>query len=276
VQKQPVVVFIGAGNMAQSLISGLVKSGFDRSHIQVTDRHSENLQHFANLFGIQTHLSNIEASRSADILVLSVKPQDMQALMLELKGEFQKNKPLLISVSAGIHTDHLEHWLETKTAIVRAMPNAAALLGMSATGLYANSRVTEEQKNLAESLLRAVGITVWMNHEHDLDVVTALSGSGPAYFFLMMETLQQSAEKLGLPTHTARLLTLQTALGAARMTLESDTPLEELRKKITSKGGTTEQALNKLETGGFRSLIQSALQAAKERSIEIGHLFDKE
>ncbi len=275
-QKQPVVVFIGAGNMAQSLISGLVKSGFDRSHIQVTDRHSENLQHFANLFGIQTHLSNIEASRSADILVLSVKPQDMQALMLELKGEFQKNKPLLISVSAGIHTDHLEHWLETKTAIVRAMPNAAALLGMSATGLYANSRVTEEQKNLAESLLRAVGITVWMNHEHDLDVVTALSGSGPAYFFLMMETLQQSAEKLGLPTHTARLLTLQTALGAARMTLESDTPLEELRKKITSKGGTTEQALNKLETGGFRSLIQSALQAAKERSIEIGHLFDKE
>lgn len=275
-QKQPVVLFIGAGNMAQSLISGLVASGFERSHIGVTDRLEENLQHFATQFGIQTHTSNLEASRLADILVLCVKPQDMQALAVELKAVLEEKSPLLISIAAGIHTEHLEHWLETKTAIVRAMPNTPALLGAGATGLYANSRVSEGQKSLAESLLRAVGITVWMNHEHDLDVVAALSGSGPAYFFLMMESLQESAEKLGLSSNTARLLTLQTALGAARIALESEITLEELRKKVASKGGTTEKALNALETGGFRALIQSALQSAKERSAEISHLFDKE
>ena len=275
-QKQPIVLFIGAGNMAQSLISGLVASGFERSHIWVTDRHLVNLQHFSTQFGIQTHSSNLEASKSADILVLCVKPQDMQPLAAELKIVFKGKRPLLISIAAGIHTAHLEHWLDTKTAIVRAMPNTPALLGAGATGLYANSRVSEEQKSLAESLLRAVGITVWMNHEHDLDVVTALSGSGPAYFFLMMEILQQSAEKLGLSSSTARLLTLQTALGAARMALESNITLEELRKKVASKGGITEKALNTLESGGFRTLIQNALQSAKERAVEISHLFDKE
>ncbi len=274
-QKQPIVLFIGAGNMAQSLVSGLITSGFDRAYIKVADHHQKNLQHFASQFGVQTYSSNIKASKEADILVLSVKPQDMPPLALELKTALKERKPLLISIAAGIHTEHLEHWLEMKTAIVRAMPNTPALLGVGATGLYANNRVTEEQKSLAESLLRAVGITVWMNHEHDLDVVTALSGSGPAYFFLMMEALQQGAEALGLSSTTARLLTLQTALGAARMALESDITLEELRKKVASKGGTTEQALSTLETGGFRILIQNALRAAKERSIAISHLFDK-
>ena len=276
-QKQPIVLFIGAGNMAQSLISGLVASGFERSHIGISDHHPANLQRFANQFeGIQTHSSNLKASLSADILVLCVKPQDMRPLAVELQAVFRERNPLLISIAAGIHTEHLEQWLDTRTAIVRAMPNTPALLGAGATGLYANSRVSEEQKSLAESLLRAVGITVWMNHEHDLDVVTALSGSGPAYFFLMMEALQQCAEKLGLSSSTARLLTLQTALGAARMALESDITLEELRKKVASKGGATERALSTLEDGGFRALIQSALQSAKERSIEISHFFDKE
>lgn len=161
-------------------------------------------------------------------------------------------------------------------AIVRAMPNTPALLGVGATGLYANLRVSEEQKNQAETLLRAVGITQWVNHEHEMDNITALSGSGPAYFFLMMEALQQGAVKLGLSDSMARLLTLQTALGAARMALESEVDLKELRRRIASPGGTTEKALMALEEGGIRSLFENALQKAKERSIEISQQFDKE
>jgi pyrroline-5-carboxylate reductase len=278
--KKPIIGFIGGGNMTQSLISGLIESGIDPKQIWVSDRNDSKLNYLSTQFGIHTDLKNQKIAQESEVLILAVKPQDMHVVADELKEFFTKNSlkeiPLFISIAPGIQTDVLERWLNFPAALVRAMPNTPALLRAGATGLYANSQVSDEQRNLAESLLRAVGITVWVNHEHDMDTVTALSGSGPAYFFLMMEALQQGAESLGLSNTMARLLTLQTALGAARMALESDINLEELRKKIASPGGTTERALNTLETGGIRDLFKKALISAKDRSLEISELLDKE
>jgi len=275
-ENKTTIAFIGGGNMTQSLVSGLLESGFSKNQIWVSDRNEAKLKRLSSQFGVQTHSSNTAVAELAHILVLSVKPQDMPVLMTELKEILKNRQTLVISIAAGIKSQHLEKWIGSPMPIVRAMPNTPSLLRAGATGLYANTRVSEEQRNLAETLLRAVGITVWVNHENDMDAVTALSGSGPAYFFLMMEALQEGAEKLGLSSQVARLLTLQTALGAARMALESDINLKELLAKVASPGGTTEKALNTLETGGIRDLFSRALQSAKDRSIEISQLFDKE
>jgi pyrroline-5-carboxylate reductase len=275
-QKQPIIAFMGCGNMAQSLISGLVESGFDQTHIWATDRNADKRERVKSKFGIQIESDNIKAAKLADVLILAVKPKDMLALVIELKDIIPAEKRLIISIATGIQTHHLERWIGSHVSIVRAMPNTPALLRAGATGLYANAKVTEEEKNIAESLIRAVGIAVWVDHEQDMDIIAALSGSGPAYFFLMMEALQQSAEILGLSNHTARLLTLQTALGAARMALESDISLDALRKKVASPGGITERALQNLESGGIRALFNNALTTAKDRSVEISQMFDKE
>lgn len=268
------ISFIGAGNMSTSLISGLVQSGLSPKNIWVSDRNKDKLQRLAPL-NIHTSNSNPEVAKQAEVLVLAVKPQDMEALIKEIRESILERKPLIVSLAAGIHTEHLERWFGNHLAIVRAMPNTPALLRVGATGLYANAKVADEQKSLAESLLRAVGITIWVDHERDIDLVAALSGSGPAYFFLVMEALQQGAEALGLSSDKAKLLTLQTALGAARMALESDISLSELRQKVASKGGTTERALSVLETGGIRLLLRKALEAARDRAVELSHNFDK-
>jgi pyrroline-5-carboxylate reductase len=273
--KQPIIAFIGGGNMTFSLVSGLIESGYDPNHIWLSDHHEEKYKHFSAKFKISVDGDNLKVANQGDILVLAVKPKDMQALVLELKDIIKKRKPLIISVATGIQTAHFNQWLGSTTAIVRAMPNTPALLRVGATGLYASSQVSEEQKNLAESILRAVGIAVWVNHEHELDTIAALSGSGPAYFFLVMEALAQSAESLGLPKNIAHLLTMQTALGAARMALESEHDLAELRKKVASPGGITEKALNILESGDIRGLLKKAVQVARDRSIEISHQFDQ-
>jgi pyrroline-5-carboxylate reductase len=275
-QKQPVIAFMGCGNMAQSLISGLVESGFDQTHIWATDRNIDKRERVKSKFGVQIESDNTKAAKLADILILTVKPKDMQALVIELKDIISAAKCLTISIATGIQTHHLERWIGSHVSIVRAMPNTPALLRVGATGLYANARVTEEEKNIAESLIRAVGIAVWVDHEQEMDIIAALSGSGPAYFFLMMEALQYSAKTLGLSDNTARLLTLQTALGAARMALESDISLDALRKKVASPGGITEYALQNLESNGIRALFNNALSIAKDRSVEISQMFDKE
>jgi pyrroline-5-carboxylate reductase len=275
-QKQPIIAFMGCGNMAQSLISGLIESGFDRAHIWATDRNTDKREHVKSKFGIQTESDNIKAAKLSDVLILAVKPKDMHALVIELKDIFSTEKCLTISIATGIQTQHLERWIGAHVSIVRAMPNTPALLRAGATGLYANAKVTEEEKNIAESLMRAVGIAVWVDHEQDMDIIAALSGSGPAYFFLMMEALQQGAESLGLSSRAARLLTLQTALGAARIALESDISLDALRKKVASPGGITERALQNLESNGIRTLFYNALITAKNRSIEINQIFDQE
>jgi len=268
--------FIGGGNMANSLINGLVDSDFDPAHIWVVDRNPNKLEQLAARFNVKTSTSAREVVQKTNVVVLGVKPQDMEALCIDIREILSERQTLIVTLAAGLQTRHYEHWFQAHLPIVRAMPNTPALLRCGATGLYSNARVNEEQKNLAESLLRTVGITVWVDHEQEIDSITALSGSGPAYFFLMMEALQQGAQKLGLSEKVAKILTLQTALGAARMALESELSLEKLRMKVASKGGTTEKALGVLENGGLRELMSKALKAAKDRAVEISHHFDKD
>lgn len=261
--------------MATSIITGLINSGYNRDKICVADPNPEKLQRLKTQLQIQTYNSNNQAAEKANILVLAVKPQDLKKVADEIRGVLTQHPPLLISIAAAITTDKLKQWFGS-LPIVRAMPNTPALLRAGATALYAGGKVSEEQKSLAESLMRGVGVTVWVAHEHDMDTVTALSGSGPAYLFLIMEALQQAAEGLGLPKETAKILTLQTALGASRMALESDIPIDKLIERVASPGGTTEKGLATLEEGGIRELLKKTLENAKARALEISQHFDHE
>ena len=264
--------FIGCGQMAASLIGGLVDAGYLVRKIGVFDIHSEKSSELASKHGIALYHTVEDLIKKMDAIVLCVKPQSMKALITEIKPYLLAKKPLLISVAAGIRTSHLENWLDASFPIVRAMPNTPALLRSGASGLYANTVVTSAQKNEAESLLRSVGITVWLEDENLMDPLTALSGSGPAYFFYLMEALIEAGVRLGLTQEAASLLVLQTAMGAAKMALESvDTPAQ-LQKKVASKGGTTEAALNVLSDREFFALVEEALQVSAKRSVELGQL----
>jgi pyrroline-5-carboxylate reductase len=274
--KQPKLGFIGAGNLSRSLIGGLIASGYKPDQIWSSNRHKDKLDALLNSYPIHTTLSNTELIQEVDVVILAVKPKDARPLIDECSTLIQARLPLIVSVMAGITCDQLERWLGFKTAIVRAIPNTPALLRVGATGLYANLRVSSDQKDLAETLLRSVGITEWLNHEHDLDIVTLLSGCGPAYFLLVMEILQKTAESFGLPSSIATSLTLQTALGASRIALESNVDLTELKNQIATPGGVTEKALSTLEEQDLRLLFKSAFQAAKDRLNEISHLLEQE
>jgi pyrroline-5-carboxylate reductase len=190
----------------------------------------------------------------------------------DLAPAIQKQQPLIISIAAGVQESALRRWLGENVALVRSMPNTPAMIQAGASGLHASKGVSKEQKNLAESILRAVGITCWVDKESLMDAVTAVSGSGPAYFFLVMEAIENAATDMGLDEDTARLLTLQTAMGAARMALESNDSPGILRGKVTSPGGTTEKALNTLEQGNLRELFRNALAAARDRSEELSKM----
>lgn len=266
----PTIVFIGAGNMGSSLIGGLIQNGHPPSHIWATDQDLAKLQSLANQYGIQTSTDNAKAASIADVLVFAIKPQIFAAVATQIAAICQVKKPLILSIAAGIRAASIRAWLNYDAAIVRSMPNTPALIGCGASAMYATSTVTSAQKQLAETILTAVGIAVWVNPENQLDAVTALSGSGPAYFFLFMESLQAAGEKLGLSPETARDLTLQTALGAARMAQSTQTNLATLRQQVTSPGGTTEKGIGVLEDQNLRGLVLSALTAAKERSEELG------
>lgn len=270
-----VIAIIGAGNMGSSLIGGLINSGHPADKLIATDTSAEKLAQLAQTFHIHTTDDNSKAIAMADTVVLAIKPQLFATVVSQIKPIVQQRHPLIISIAAGIREAHIQHWLGDKQAIVRAMPNTPALIGSGAAALFANPYVNDEQRNLAESILRAVGVIVWVTEESLMDTVTALSGSGPAYFFLMMEALQEAAQELGLPAETARLLTLQTALGAARMAIESGKPLEELRHNVTSPGGTTEKAIGVLEENHLKAIFKKAIQAAKYRSEELADLMGK-
>jgi pyrroline-5-carboxylate reductase len=272
----PVITVIGAGNMGSSLIGGLIKDGHPCQKIWASDADEEKLSFLKQRFDVNTTVNNINAAQMADVIILAIKPQYFGAVVTELAKTLREHKPLIISIAAGIRTESIAHWLGAEQAIVRTMPNTPAMIGCGATALYANAHTTETQRNRAESILRAVGITVWLKEESMMDAVTALSGSGPAYFFLMMEALQEAGEQLGLPSETARLLTLQTALGSARMAIESATPLVDLRHHVTSPGGTTEKAVSVLEENNIKALFSKALQAAKLRSEELARLLEKD
>lgn len=256
--------------MAASLIKGLIASGHEPGLIWVSDINKDALANLAENENVHTTQSNQETVAAADVIVLAVKPQILSQVAKEISPAIKPGQ-LVISIAAGITQTSLSTWLGEDKAIVRCMPNTPALVLTGATALYANKQVTPEQCDLAENILRAVGITLWVEDESDLDTVTAVSGSGPAYYFLLMEAMEKTAVELGLPEATARLLVQQTALGAAKIALESAESPAELRKRVTSPGGTTQQAIETFERGGFGKLVAQALNAARNRSIEMSH-----
>ncbi len=269
VASRPTIAVIGAGNMGSSLISGLLKEEYPAKQIWACDPSDEKRRDLHEHFKVSVTSKNEEAVQQADVLIFAVKPQTMKAMVKKLVPLIQNKKPLIISIAAGIREKQLQTWLGGQVPIVRAMPNMPALIGCGAAALYANDFTSEVQRQMAEDILRAVGTTVWLKNEKQMDAVTALSGSGPAYFFLFIEALQAAGETLGLPEETARELSLQTAYGAVMLALESEETVIQLRQRVTSPQGTTERALAVLEEGGFRPLILNALQAAKERSEEL-------
>ena len=265
----PSFAFIGAGNMATSLIGGLIANGCKPDRIRVSDPESGQLDRLHRSFPVQTLQNNSDVVANSDAVVIAVKPHDLKQVAEEIAGAVRQHHPLVITIAAGIREPDLRRWLGGDVAIVRAMPNTPALVQSAATALYPNKAVDSNQRDLAESVMRAVGLVVWVDDESLMDAVTALSGSGPAYFLHFMEFLQEAGEDLGLPAETARLLALQTAFGAAKMALESSEDPEELRKRVTSPGGTTEQAIGVFEQGKLRELVFNALHAAHDRSEDL-------
>ncbi|MCK5669329.1 MAG: pyrroline-5-carboxylate reductase [Gammaproteobacteria bacterium] len=263
------ITFIGCGNMGRSLIGGLIANGLSINSITGTDVNAEQRETTASQFNIEVLEDNQQAIKDADVVVLAVKPQSMQDTLQSIKAELAQEKPLLISIAAGIHLSDLGKWAGEELAIVRSMPNTPALIQSGATALCANQYTSDSQRDLAEAIMRSVGLALWLDDETLMDAVTALSGSGPAYYFLIMEVMEKAATQLGLSQEHARILTLQTAFGAAKMALESNHDTETLRKQVTSPGGTTEQALNVLMNGGIEELFADALKAAQKRSTEL-------
>jgi pyrroline-5-carboxylate reductase len=271
-----IISFIGGGNMATSLVGGLIADGRDPASIYVSDIDTAKLEALADAFRVQTSSDNEEAVSLASCVVFAVKPQVMAPVVKSVAVPAKAHRPRFVSIAAGVREPDILRWLGFDAAIVRSMPNTPSLVGSGATALYANAFVSAEQRSLAESVLRAVGLTLWIEDEDLLDAVTALSGSGPAYYFLLMECMERAGIALGLSKDHARMLTIQTAFGAAKMALESSDPPATLRTRVTSPGGTTERALDTLMAGGLEHLVQKALHAAHARSVELGDEFGRD
>jgi pyrroline-5-carboxylate reductase len=273
------LAFIGGGNMAAALIGGLIKRGLPGDRVVVADPSQEQLARLVREYGIEAAALNAAAVKDAEAVVLAVKPQQMRAVALGLAPALQQATPrqqappLLISVAAGIPHAALARWFGRGIPVVRTMPNRPALNGFGATGLYAPPSVGAANRALAEMIMAAVSATVWVEHESQMDTVTALSGSGPAYFFLFMEALEAAAHERGLPKDIAHRLTLETAFGAAQMARQSTDALATLREAVTSKGGTTAAALAVLEAAGLRAIVAHAVAAADRRSAELAAEF---
>lgn len=267
------LAFIGGGNMAGALVGGLVKRGVANSHLVVADPSPDQLQKLQRDFGIETTVDNAAAVKDAEVVVVAVKPQQMRTVAQGLAAALAVSRPLIISVAAGIPHAALSRWLGAGVPVVRTMPNRPALNGFGATGLYAPESVGAAHRALAETIMAAVSATVWVDHESQMDTVTALSGSGPAYFFLFMEALEAAARERGLPADVAHQLTLETAFGAAQMARQSADTLATLREQVTSKGGTTAAALAVLDAAGLRAIVAHAVAAADRRSAELGAEF---
>lgn len=263
------LTFIGAGNMASAIIGGLISKGYNPAHITASDPFEESLSALSSATGVNTTTDNIAAIRNADVIVLAIKPQVLQQVIAPLASILAAQHPLIISIAAGISMDSLENWLGNHLPIVRCMPNTPALVETGATGLLGNKNLTEQHRLLTDNIINAIGISVWVDSDVQIDAVTAVSGSGPAYFFLFMEAMQAAGVNLGLSESISTQLTLQTALGASKMAMQSDVDVAELRKRVTSPAGTTEKALAVFEDGGLRQLVEKALKAAEVRSKEL-------
>ncbi len=275
-------VFIGAGNMASSLIGGLINNGAAADSVTVIDPNSEACARVVERFGIQSAASFealFEASPAEPLgLVIAVKPHIVEPVCRDFADAFGKldaraqelMAPLFVSVAAGVRASSMQTWLPSGTAVVRCMPNTPALLGLGVTGLFASEECSEQQRSQASALLDTAGVTLWVEKESLLDAVTAVSGSGPAYFFYLIEHMSAAAQALGLDAESAETLAIETAFGAASMARTRELPPGQLRENVTSKGGTTAAALQVFDAQGTPAIVREAMQAAHDRAVELG------
>lgn len=268
------LAFIGGGNMARSLIGGLVAQGLAADRIRVAEPVEALRDSLARDFGVAVFDEATDAARGASAWLLAVKPQVMRSVCTALAPSAQAGSPLVVSIAAGITTAQLDRWLGGGRAVVRAMPNTPSLIGQGVTGLFATPAVSADQRDATEALLRAGGPTVWIDDESRMDAVTAVSGSGPAYVFLLAEAMQAAAERQGLPADTAALLVRQTIAGAAAMLVQAGEPPATLRARVTSPGGTTQAAIERFQRDGFEALVDRAIDAATARGGALSSAYD--
>jgi pyrroline-5-carboxylate reductase len=262
------IAFIGGGNMGRSLIGGLLAKGADPAQIVVADPYAPTLESLKTQYNVQAVASNAAAVRDAGVVLLAVKPQELRNVVSSLQEQIVRDRPLLISIAAGILAVDIQRWAGG-VPVVRCMPNRPALQGCGVTALYANDQVDQPNRARAEQILGAVGATLWVERETDMDSVTAISGSGPAYFFLLIEMLEAAGQELGLSAEVARKLAVETAYGSGFMARESSDSPATLRQQVTSKGGTTEAALKHLEANNVRAIFSQAVAAAAQRSAQL-------
>ncbi len=264
-----IIGFIGGGHMTTSLVGGLLRRGKDPGSLRVADPVASQRQRLERDFGVHCSADNRDVVREADLVVLAVKPQDMADAARGIARELDARRRIVVSIAAGIRLDNLARWLGDGVPMVRAMPNRPALIGAGITALFAGGGVTTQDRDDVVSVLSAAGATVWLDEESQMDVVTAISGSGPAYFFLLIEALEAAGVESGLPQATARELAVATAMGAGRMAAETGESPAALREQVTSRGGTTAAALEVLETAAVRAIFHHAVAAATRRSAEL-------
>jgi pyrroline-5-carboxylate reductase len=268
------ITFIGGGNMARSLIGAMIKGGTPASAIAVAEPNEAVRDQLAADFGVCVFADGVDAVDNADLIMLSVKPQVMRKVCESLAPVIAGRRPLIVSIAAGLRSEQIDRWLGGGFPIVRCMPNTPALIGAGATGMMANPAVSEAGRAQAASILASAGKMVWVEDEDLIDTVTGISGSGPAYFFLMIEALEEAGVAQGMPRETARTLAIQTCLGAARMASEDPEPPARLRERVTSPNGTTQAALDAFAAGGLRELVATAVAAATRRGREMSRELD--
>jgi pyrroline-5-carboxylate reductase len=266
------MTFIGGGNMAQALISGWLKQGISASQIHVIEPAAATREHLSEHLGVTSHEQATSALKASGMVVWAIKPQVFKQVALSLNGMFPQ--ALHVSVAAGVRSDSISRWLDTPS-VVRAMPNTPALVGLGQTGLYAGPAVNASQREQVQALMQAVGQSIWVEREELLDAVTALSGSGPAYVFYFIEAMTKAGVSMGLTPEQAQQLAVGTFTGAAELARSSSESPEVLRERVTSKGGTTYAAITSMQEHQIERLIAQAMEAARQRSIEMGHLFDQ-
>ena len=269
-ENKTVIGFIGAGNMAYALIKGLLNNGFDANQINISDPNEELLQSRESELEVTTYTDNTSLLSNSDIIFFAVKPQVLSSVCLELKGVV-KSKHLFVSIVAGISSSDINRWLGGNFALIRTMPNTPALFQTGVTGLFANELVNNEQKSLVSSILSSVGECFWVDEEKLIDAITAISGSGPAYFFLLMQSMTQAGMALGLDEETANSLSIQTAYGASLMANKTGKDSRTLRAEVTSPNGTTQSAIESFQDQNFEGIVANATRAAYDRARELSN-----
>lgn len=267
------LAILGGGNMGRALIGGLLRQGMRPERIAVGESREDSRESLSREFGVTVTADNHDAIRRATVVVIAVKPQDVRTVLAPLRMQLERSHPICVSIAAGVRTRALRQWCGTGVPVIRAMPNRPALVGAGITGLFATAEVEAAEYSLAERVMRSVGEVVRVDTEEALDVVTALSGSGPAYFFRLAELMEQAGIALGLEAHAARRLAIATLHGAGLLAHDGDGDLARLRQEVTSKGGTTEAALRTLDAAGLSEIVSHAIEAATRRSRELAEQF---